>query len=456
MGAVYLAEHAVLGRQVAIKFLHADYSAKEDMVNRFHREAQAAAAIHHRNIIEVFDVGLSAAGEPFLVMEYLEGESLSELLKRVGPLNLSAACAVIEAALLAVRAAHRKGIIHRDLKPDNLFLAYQTDGPPVVKLIDFGISKFTQGAYDKWRTKTGSLLGTPAYMSPEQARALPGLDHRSDLYSVGTIFYEMLTGALPFAGNSFPEYLANLLIEEPLPPRSMRADFPAEAEPVIRKALVKDPAARYQSADEMLEALQVLKGFSERFERLGMLASTNRVRGFAAGDLGPVLPGKEGSESVRAGSRLLQDATAVPPQAKRRLVFLIAGLVALIGGSAAGGWLLFGRGASTPPVPPAIRAVIPAPALAAPLPAAAAPGEPAAPWAEPTAQAQPEKAAVRAPDHGESAGKSLATASRGKARHNAVRPAGSVPAAADSSPGKSVSKGLRTGARGTKMSESFE
>jgi serine/threonine-protein kinase len=215
MGSVYLASHVGLGRDVAIKFLHADLASRDEMVGRFHREAQAAAAIRHKNIIEVFDVGMSPQGEPFLVMEYLEGESLAGLLKRAGPLNLGAACAVMEPTLQALQAAHRKGIIHRDLKPDNIFLAHQQGEPPVVKIIDFGISKFTQCALDKWRTKTGSILGTPAYMSPEQARGSAGLDHRTDIYSMGTIFFEMLTGALPFAGNNFAEYLSAMLIEDP-------------------------------------------------------------------------------------------------------------------------------------------------------------------------------------------------------------------------------------------------
>jgi serine/threonine-protein kinase len=215
MGSVYLASHVGLGRDVAIKFLHADLASRDEMVGRFHREAQAAAAIRHKNIIEVFDVGMSPQGEPFLVMEYLEGESLAGLLKRAGPLNLGAACAVMEPTLQALQAAHRKGIIHRDLKPDNIFLAHQQGEPPVVKIIDFGISKFTQGEIDKWRTKTGSILGTPAYMSPEQARGSAGLDHRTDIYSMGTIFFEMLTGALPFAGNNFAEYLSAMLIEDP-------------------------------------------------------------------------------------------------------------------------------------------------------------------------------------------------------------------------------------------------
>ena len=452
MGAVFLAEHVVLGRHVAIKFLHPDSAAKEDMVGRFHREAQAAAAIHHKNIIEVFDVGLSPRGEPFIVMEYLEGESLAELLRRAGPLNLGAACAVVEQGLLALQAAHRKGIIHRDLKPENLFLTYTPGEPPVVKLIDFGISKFTQGDYDKWRTKTGSLLGTPAYMSPEQARALPGLDHRSDLYSMGTIFYEMLTGALPFEGNSFSEFIAKLITEDPRPPQLVRADFPAEAESIVLKALAKDPAARFQSVEEMLEALRVLRSFEDRLDRLNMLASTIQVRGFAAGDLGQILSGKEAEERAHAGGRPWWDASAVQPaRHQRRPAIVIAGLAALICVLAAGIWWWFGRNVSIPPVPTAIPTVPPTPVVAVPVPGVP---EPAAtpPSAERAAETLPEKTTARARDRDERAGRSP---SRSKGRHKPVRPLGvGVPAgpAADSSGGKV----LRSGGRGTKMSETFE
>ena len=312
MGSVYLASHVGLGRDVAIKFLHAELVSRDEVVGRFYREAQAAAAIRHKNIIEVFDVGVSPQGEPFLVMEYLEGESLAGLLKRVGPLNLGAACAVMEPVLQALHAAHRKGIIHRDLKPDNIFLAYQQGEPPVVKIIDFGISKFAQGEFDKWRTKTGSVMGTPAYMSPEQARGSAGLDHRTDIYSMGTILFEMLTGALPFAGSNFAEYLSAMLIDDPRAPQSVCAGFPAEAEPLVRKALAKNPDQRFQNAAEMLEALTALPSFDARQERLTLLASTIEIRGFAAGDLGQALsaPGRLADDKP-VSSRFRGAATAV-------------------------------------------------------------------------------------------------------------------------------------------------
>jgi len=179
-------------------------------------------------------------------MEYLEGESLAGLLKRVGPLNLGAACAVMEPALQALQAAHRKGIVHRDLKPDNIFLAYQEGEPPVVKIIDFGISKFTQSDPDKWRTRTGAVMGTPAYMSPEQARGSASLDHRTDLYSMGRSF-EMLTGALPYAGTNFAEYLSAMLVDDPRAPQSVYADFPVEQSPWCSRPWTRIPTSAFRA-----------------------------------------------------------------------------------------------------------------------------------------------------------------------------------------------------------------
>jgi serine/threonine-protein kinase len=464
MGSVYLASHVGLGREVAIKFLHSDLISRQEFVGRFYREAQAAAAIRHKNIIEVFDVGMSPKGEPFLVMEYLEGESLAGLLKRVGPLNLGAACAVMESVLQALQVAHRKGIVHRDLKPDNIFLAHQQGEPPVVKIIDFGISKFTQGELDKWRTKTGSVMGTPAYMSPEQARGSAGLDHRTDLYSMGTIFFEMLTEALPFAGTNFAEYLSALLVDEPRAPQSVYADFPVAAEPLLRKALAKDPNQRFQNATEMLDAVTALPGGDAQQERLSWLASTLEVRGFAAGDLGHALsrPGRLPGD-ISTPSQLADESMAVGTRRRRWGVLgAVVVLAVLVAGLAL--WLRKpskGLAASAPiasqPAPVAPLASPPAPSrppTPPPVPQPAAANEPApsprAASAPASSDTQPSVTSER---------KSKKKARLGIAERpapNASSWGAAVRAAVESPAGKQGDKKLRKGARGTEVFEVFE
>ena len=456
MGAVYLASHVGLGRDVAIKFLHAEFVSREDIVGRFQREAQAAAAIRHKNIIEVFDVGMSPQGEPFLVMEYLEGESLAGLLKRVGPLNLGATCAVMEPALQALQAAHRKGIVHRDLKPDNIFLAYQEGEPPVVKIIDFGISKFTQGEMDKWRTKTGAVMGTPAYMSPEQARGSAGLDHRTDRYSMGTILFEMLTGGLPYAGTNFAEYLSAMLVDEPRAPQSVCADFPFEAEPLVRKALAKNPDHRFQNAAEMLDALTTLPSRDAGQERLSLLASTLEVRGFAAGDLGQALskPGRlAGDKSTRSRLRSAS-STAVVRTRAWRWVALVCVLAALVAGVA----VRLLKPTKTPePNPPVTSQPVPAPPVASPSAPTPQPASPPVPQPTPTQEPAPVLHAASVPGDRDSKPSVTTEKKPKKARPGiAGQPVPSI--IEGTAPGgvHPWDKKLRKGNRGTEMSEEFE
>jgi serine/threonine-protein kinase len=463
MGAVYLASHVGLGRDVAIKFLHAEFISREDVVGRFRREAQAAAAIRHKNIIEVFDVGVSPQGEPFLVMEYLEGESLAGLLKRVGPLSLGAACAVMEPALQALQAAHRKGIVHRDLKPDNIFLAYQEGEPPVVKIIDFGISKFTQGDPDKWRTRTGAVMGTPAYMSPEQARGSASLDHRTDLYSMGTILFEMLTGGLPYAGTNFAEYLSAMLVDDPRVPQSVYADFPSEAEPMVLKALAKNPDQRFQSATEMLEALTALPSYDAGKERLSLLASTLEVRGFAAGDLGQALskPGRSTGDKA-APSGLRGVSTALVGTGRWRWVIGVGVLVVLVAAVAV--WLRKPTKAHESSLPIASQ---PAPTLPVASPPAPNPQPTSLPIPQPTLPSEPApapRAASVPADNDTKPSVASEKRSKKKARFGiagqpvtgALPPGAATPAAVDPNAGKRGDKKLRKGARGTEMSEEFE
>jgi eukaryotic-like serine/threonine-protein kinase len=311
MGAVYEGRHVVVGKRVAIKILHAEYAANEEVLKRFYREAQAAAAIGHKNIIDIMDVGATPSNEPYLVMEYLEGEDLESMLSRTGPLKVETACAILEPALLALGAAHDKGIVHRDLKPANIFLCRSDDGHHTVKLIDFGISKFTGGTGSTKLTQTGSLLGTPSYMSPEQARGRMDVDHRTDIYSMGVILYQMLTGALPYHGENYNALLSSLLTEQPRPLRALNPSVPVDVDALVLRELSKDPSERSQSTGEMLAAFGELEAFKERESGMTLLGERLR-RGVAGGDLGAKVGGGSGKASA---SRVLSQLAKGTPSA---------------------------------------------------------------------------------------------------------------------------------------------
>jgi serine/threonine-protein kinase len=337
MGAVYKGRHVVIGKTVAVKFLLREFAKNKEVVQRFYREAQAAAAIGHGSIIDVMDVGISPDNEPYLVMEYLEGENLGAMLERAGPLSMQAACGVMEPVLLALQAAHQKGIIHRDLKPDNIFLVYRESESPKVKLIDFGISKFSEGLQGEKLTQTGLVMGTPAYMSPEQARGDSDLDHRSDVYSMGVILYEMLTGKLPFSGDNFTAIIINILTADPMPPTEAFSDFPAEAETTLLRSLVKNPDGRYQTSLEFLDALRKISGYSERREKLTQVAAGITSKTFAGGNLGVDVNTSDGDfmasevlSEVISGSTPTGWAGTSPQAEKKRSILLPLGMVAAI------------------------------------------------------------------------------------------------------------------------------
>jgi eukaryotic-like serine/threonine-protein kinase len=255
MGEVYEALHAVVGRRFAIKFLHPDLAGNTEIVARFQREAQAAGSLENENIAAVVDAGTADDGAPYLVMEYLEGEDLAHLLVRTGPLPVPRAAYIMIQACRGLVAAHDKKIVHRDLKPENLFVCKRNDGSDLVKVLDFGIAKLHVGGAGTGLTHTGATMGTPFYMSLEQARGAKEVDHRTDIYSLGVILYEILTGAKPHPGESYNEILYHVISNEPAPLESVRAGLPAGLAAVAHKAMAREAGDRFASVVQFMEAL---------------------------------------------------------------------------------------------------------------------------------------------------------------------------------------------------------
>ena len=248
MADVYLAEDQELGRRVAIKILHDRYANDDQFVERFRREAKHAAGLSHPNVVSIFDRG-ETNGSYYIVMEYVEGKTLKELIRSRGPCPIPVAIAYTRQILSALRYAHRSGLIHRDIKPHNVIV----DSEGVVKVTDFGIAR----AGASQMTEEGSIIGTAQYLSPEQARGAP-VDQTSDLYSTGIVLFELLTGDVPFTGETPVEIAMKHLSEIPDAPSQRRRDVPPDLDLVVLRALAKDPAERYQSAAAMDSDLDIV------------------------------------------------------------------------------------------------------------------------------------------------------------------------------------------------------
>ena len=253
MGSVWVARHVQLGSEVALKFLDAKFAESAGHRARFEREARAAANLKSPHVVQVTDYGFEGAA-PYLVMELLEGEDLGQRLARVGRLSLADTTRILNQVAKALRKAHEAGIVHRDLKPANLFLA-RVDDDEVVKVLDFGIAKEAGAALGD-ATKTGEVMGSPHYMSPEQVRAEKDLDFRTDLWSLGIILYRALVGELPFPGDQLGPVLAKILTEVVPVPSRLAPDLPASIDAFMARALMRDKAQRFQSVMEMAAAFQ--------------------------------------------------------------------------------------------------------------------------------------------------------------------------------------------------------
>ncbi len=265
MGTVYEAEHVEIHRKVAIKLLHAEFAQNADAVARFRREAQIAGSLGHDSICEVLDVGISPDGSHYLVMPLLRGTSLAHLLAQTGQMAQARALDVVAQILGALEAAHAAGIVHRDLKPENVFITKVGDRDDFVKVLDFGISKVVQGgSVPTSMTRTGTVMGTPYYMSPEQARGQKDQDHRVDIYAAGVILYELLTAQRPFDGETFNELIIKIVTEAFAPVSTLRPAVSPQVESIVIRSMMRDREERYQTAAAMrADILAVRAGLAD-------------------------------------------------------------------------------------------------------------------------------------------------------------------------------------------------
>ena len=329
MADVYLCEDVSLGRRVALKVLSSRFVHDEQFIERFRREAKAAAGLNHPNLVAIYDWG-EMGGTYFIVMEYVEGETLKELVRRRGRLNGSEALDICLHLLAAVGYAHRNGVVHRDIKSQNILL----DAAGVAKVTDFGIAR----AGDAGMTEAGSILGTAQYLAPEQARGEP-VDERSDLYSVGIVLYEMLTGTVPFKGDSAVTVALKHVNETPPEPAELVPGMPYTLNQIVMKALAKDPTSRYQSAEEFARDL--------RSAQIGgpVTAATFDL---AAEQTQLMTSATDATQVLAPSSR---DAEPGARRRSRRTLWLVLFLLAVIAAAAAALlWTLSGEQADVPGV----------------------------------------------------------------------------------------------------------
>jgi serine/threonine-protein kinase len=409
MGVVVAAHHVQLDDRVAIKFLLPEMLGSTECVSRFAREARAAVKIKSEHVARVTDVGKLESGSPYMVMEYLEGEDLSAWIAR-GPLRVEQAVDFVLQACEAIAEAHSLDIVHRDLKPANLFCVKRPGGQPSIKVLDFGISKLGGGPQDVSMTRTTAIIGSPVYMSPEQMTSSKSVDLRTDIWALGVILFELVTGRPPFGGDTVTEVAIHIAMDPTPPPRSLRPDLPPGLDAAITKCLEKDRARRFQNVRELACALVEFgsKRAGRSFEEID---ATLR----ASGDLEGTL---ESEALSRAADARLPSAS--PPEARhgstiaawqrtgpgsKRAGKAIAGAVtaAVVLAGVAGALVVTRRGESAASPGPltglAISTVVtaPPPASVVIAPAALEEPPPATPAAPVVAASAPKAAAARGP-----------------------------------------------------------
>jgi serine/threonine-protein kinase len=303
MGTVWVGEHALLGRRAAIKVLLPEFTSREEIVQRFFNEARAVTAIADPGIVQVFDFGY-AESSAYIVMELLEGEAMDARLRRIGRFEPLTAIRLMTQVATSLGAAHVKGVIHRDLKPENIFIVgdQAVTGGERTKILDFGIAKLAGDETSKVKTRTGMVMGTPVYMSPEQCRGAASIDARSDIYTLGCVLFTMLCGRPPFESDSTGDLIIMHVRDAHPPPSSFVPTLPPEVDALIARCLEKDPARRFQSTGEFVAAL---------------VAAEGTLLGIPPGAVGP---GSYSSHFTPAGALAYrQQPTPAPPDAHTRM-----------------------------------------------------------------------------------------------------------------------------------------
>jgi serine/threonine-protein kinase len=421
MGVVVSAFRGDLEQRVAVKFLSEAAAERPDAAERFRREARAAAKIRSEHVARVLDVGTLDSGLPFMVMEFLEGNDIAEELRRLERLPIDEAVEFVLQAIEALAEAHAAGVVHRDLKPGNLFLARRADGSRRVKVLDFGISKALTGSSveELSLTKTAALIGSPLYMAPEQMRSAKDVDTRADIWSLGAMLYEMLTGQPPYTGESIPQLCAALLHDDPIPLRQHRPEIPEGLEQAVLRCLMKDRDHRFPTVFELGRALLPFAHPDSRIH----VERAERVLGVIDVTMSGLAPGTErysmSQGSTPAVSVPITPLAATPPAVmqpieptvnswgqsgtvaapkRRARLLLIGGVAAAL---AAGGGLWAARSGSTAEVKPTVPSV----SAASPAPSVAVLAKPELPDPdEAPASPTPSSSSIPAPDESAIAG----------------------------------------------------
>ncbi|WP_437874748.1 serine/threonine-protein kinase [Sorangium sp. So ce513] len=422
MGLVVAARHLVLDERVAIKVLLPKYVRDPAILQRFLREARAAVRIRSQHVVRVADVGTLESGAPYMVMDHLDGRDLAAVLAESGPLQVPVAIELVLQVCEALAEAHAQGIVHRDVKPSNLFVTRNADGSPCVKVLDFGISKMTH-AEDHALTQVGGVLGSPLYMSPEQLRSASDVDGRADVYSLGVVLFELLTGRTPFFARELAQLVYLVTQGEPQRPRALRPDIPEPLEQVILAAIARDRDRRFANIADLALALVPFAPPHTRAaaERLfvalrGSLPIGTLPPGAIPAATVPGAPVPATTIPLEGGTLTIAPVGTTNRRAASRELRAVPIAVALGLVAAGGGLLLWGlspraqpdveretapaadlQGAAPEPRPPQPSAAPPAvsPAVSATPPAAAEPAVSAAPpaAAEPAVSATPPAAA---------------------------------------------------------------